>query len=44
MGSIKDRNCMNLTEADDIRKRWKKNNNREELYKKELMTQIIMMV
>ena len=24
MGSIKDRNCMNLTEADDVRKRWQK--------------------
>ena len=22
MGSIKDRNCMDLTEADDIKKRW----------------------
>ena len=22
MGSIKDRNCMNLTEAEDIKKRW----------------------
>ena len=24
MGSVKDRNCMNLTEADDVRKRWQK--------------------
>ena len=22
MGTIKDRNCMNLTEAEDIKKRW----------------------
>ena len=23
MGSIKDRNCMDLTEAEDIKKRWR---------------------
>ena len=34
MGSIKDRNGMDLTEAEDIKKRWQKNT--EELYKKEL--------
>ena len=34
MGSIKDRNGMNLTEAEDIKKRWQENT--EELYKKEL--------
>ena len=34
MGSIKDRNCMDLTEADDIKKRWQECT--EELYKKEL--------
>ena len=34
MGLIKDRNCMDLTEAEDIKKRWHKNT--EELYKKEL--------
>ena len=34
MGSIKDRNGMNLTEAEDIKKRWQEY--REELYKKEL--------
>ena len=28
MGSIKDRNCLDLTEAEDIKKRW------QELYKK----------
>ena len=32
MGSIKDRNGMDLTEAEDIRKRWQEY--REELYKK----------
>ena len=34
MGSIKDRNGMDLTEAEDIMKRWQEY--REELYKKEL--------
>ena len=34
MGSIKDRNGMDLTEAEDIRKRWQEYT--EELYKKEL--------
>ena len=34
MGSIKDRNGMDLTEAEDIKKRWQEY--REELYKKEL--------
>ena len=34
MGSIKDRNGMDLTEAEDIKKRWQENT--EELYKKEL--------
>ena len=34
MGSIKDRNGMDLTEAEDIKKRWQQY--REELYKKEL--------
>ena len=34
MGTIKDRNCMNLTEAEDIKKRWQEYT--EELYKKEL--------
>ena len=33
MGSIKDRNCMDLTEAKDIKKRWQEYT--EELYKKE---------
>ena len=32
MGSIKDRNGMNLTGAEDIKKRWQENT--EELYKK----------
>ena len=34
MGSIKDRNCMDLTEAEDITKRWQEYT--EELYKKDL--------
>ena len=34
MGSIKDRNAMDLTEAEDIKKRWQEYT--EELYKKEL--------
>ena len=40
MGSIKDRNGMDLTETEDIKKRWQEY--MEELYKKEL--QIIMMM
>ena len=32
MGSIKDRNCTNLTEAEDIKKRWQ--DYTEGLYKK----------
>ena len=34
MGSIKDRNGMDLTEAEDIKKRWQEYS--EELYKKDL--------
>ena len=34
MGSIKDRNCRDLTEAEDIKKRWQEYT--EELYKKDL--------
>ena len=33
MGTIKDRNGMDLTEAEDIKKRWQENT---ELYKKDL--------
>ena len=33
MGTIKDRNCMDLTEADDIKRRWQEYT---ELYKKDL--------
>ena len=42
MGTIKNRNGMDLTEAEDIKKRWQENT--EELYKKVVMTQIMMMV
>ena len=34
MGSIKDRHCMDLTEAEDIKKRWQEYT--EELYKTDL--------
>ena len=37
MGSIKDRNCIDLTEAEDIKKRWQEYT--EELYKKDLHDQ-----
>ena len=43
MGLIKDRNSMDLTEAEDIKKRWQEYT--EELYKKKIFTtQIITMV
>ena len=42
MGTIKDRNGMDLTEAEDIKKWWQEYT--EELYKMILTTQIIMMV
>ena len=42
MGTIKDRNGMDLTEAEDTKKRWQEYT--EKLYKKIFMTQIIMMV
>ena len=42
MGSIKDRNGMDLTEAEDIKKRWQEYI--ENCTKKILMIQIIMMV
>ena len=42
MGSIKDRNALDLTEAEDIKKKWQEYT--EELYKKNFTTKIIMMV
>ena len=42
MGSIKDRNGMDLTEAEDIKKRWQEYT--EELYRKIVTTKIITMV
>ena len=42
MGTIKDRNNMNLTEAEDIKKTWQEYT--EELYKKDLYDQITTMV
>ena len=42
MGSIKDRNGMDLTEAEDIKKRWQEY--KEEFTKKIFIPQIITMV
>ena len=42
MGSIKDRNSMDQTEAEDIKKTWQEYI--EELYKKDLHNKIITMV
>ena len=42
IGSIKHIYGMDLTEAEDIKKRWQEDT--EELYKKIFMTKIIMMV
>ena len=42
MGSVKDRKGMDLTEEEDIKKRWQEYT--EELYKKNFMTQISTMV
>ena len=42
MSTIKDRNSKDLIEAEEMKKRWKEYT--EELYKKDLTDQIIMMV
>ena len=42
MGTVKDRNGMDLTEAEDFKKTWQEYTG--ELYKKIFMTQIITMV
>ena len=42
MGTLKDRNSKDITEAEDIKKRQQEYS--EELYEKVLMTQITMMV
>ena len=42
MGTKKDRNGMDLTEAEDIKKRWQENT--EELYKKIFTAKITTMV
>ena len=42
MGTIKDKNDMDLTEAEDIKTRWQEYT--EELYKKIFMTKITVMV
>ena len=41
MGSIKDRDCMDQTEAEEIKKRWQEYT---ELYKKGFTTKMITMV
>ena len=41
MGSIKDRNGMDLTEAEDVKKRWQEYT---KLYQKVLMTQVTTVV
>ena len=43
MGSIKDRNCLDLREAEDIKKRWQEHTQKN-CTKKIFTTQIIMMV
>ena len=42
MGTIKDRNGIDITKTEDIKKRWQEYT--EELYKKILMTHIIVTV
>ena len=42
MGTLKNRNVMELTEAEDIKKKWQEYT--EEIYKKFLMTQITIMM
>ena len=42
MGTIKDRNGMDLTEAEDIKKRWQEH--KKNYAKKIFMTQIITMI
>ena len=42
MGTLNDRNSMDLTEAEEIKKRWKEYT--EEIYKKVSMTRITTMV
>ena len=42
MDTVKDRNSVSLTEAENIKKRWQEYT--EELYKKDFTTQIITMV
>ena len=44
IGTIKDRNGMDLTEAEDIKKSWQEYIQRKNIQKKILMTQITSMV
>ena len=44
MGTIKGRNCMDLTEAEDIKKQWQEHMEELKKKKKILVTQIATMV
>ena len=44
MGTIKDRNCMDLTKAENIKKRWQEYTEEHIQKKKILITQIMTMV
>ena len=44
MGSVKDRNVMDLTDAEDIKKRWQEELYTENYTKKTSMTQITTMI
>ena len=44
MGTIKDRNVMDLTDAEDIKKRWQEELYTENYTKKTSMTQITTMI
>ena len=43
MGTIKDKNSKDITEAEDIKKRWQENT-KKTIQKKNLVTQIITMM
>ena len=44
MGTLKDRNCMDLTKAENIKKRWQEYTEEHIQKKKILITQIMTMV
>ena len=43
-GTIKDRNCMELTDAEDIKKRWQEYTKKKSYTKKIFTTQLITIV